>query len=97
MDTLVCTCVMSRKVQAGCSVCVWRSIATAPSMRLVCSFLSVEIEMYADQTCSKCGDGRVEDLGWCNSCLPWQILVQGECVYSPAYTVVMFQKFQHKS
>jgi len=32
-------------------------------MRLVCS-LSVDIEMCADQTYSKCGDGRVGDLVW---------------------------------
>lgn len=82
MGNSICTCV-SRKVQAGRAVCTWRNIATACSMQLVCSFLSVDIEMYADQTCSKCGGGRVEDLGWCVSCLPCQILVQGECVFIP--------------
>ena len=77
---------LSLKVQAGHAFCTWRNIATARSVRLVCSLTSVDTEMYADQTCSKCGDGRVEDLGWCNSCLPWQILVQGEYVFIPKLT-----------
>jgi hypothetical protein len=32
-------------------------------MQIVCS-LSIDIEMCADQTYSKCGDRRVEDLIW---------------------------------
>jgi hypothetical protein len=30
-------------------------------------------------------------------CLPRQFLVQGECIHSTAYVVVVFRKFQRKS
>jgi hypothetical protein len=49
-------------------------------LRLVCNLI-ISIEIYADQTCSKCGDGRVEDLRWCISCLPWHICASRMCIY----------------
>lgn len=61
MGTSVCICASVMESTSGACCCTWRNIATAHCVRLVCSVHIVDIEMYADQTCSKCGDGRVKE------------------------------------